>query len=117
MTRAFEDLRRVFDFINGGFGTAPKFPTPHNIYFLLRFWGRGGDNSALEMVEITLQSLRLGGIYDHVGFGFHRYSTDAAWKVPHFEKMLYDQALLSMAYAEAFQATGNDDYPEHAGRS
>ena len=110
LTRAFEDLRRVFDFINGGFGTAPKFPTPHNIYFLLRFWGRGGDNSALEMVEITLQSLRLGGIYDHVGFGFHRYSTDAAWKVPHFEKMLYDQALLSMAYAEAFQATGNDDY-------
>jgi len=110
LTRAFEDLRRVFDFINGGFGTAPKFPTPHNIYFLLRFWRRRGDNFALEMIETTLQSMRAGGIYDHVGFGFHRYSTDAAWKVPHFEKMLYDQALLAMAYAEAFQATGNDDY-------
>lgn len=110
LTRTFEYLKRAFDFINGGFGSAPKFPTPHNIYFLLRFWRRRGDNFALEMAETTLQAMRMGGIYDHVGFGFHRYSTDASWKVPHFEKMLYDQALLAMAYAEAFQATGNDEY-------
>lgn len=107
---AYEQLGRRFDGVYGGFGRAPKFPTPHNLLFLLRFWKRTGDAKALEMVEKTLQAMRQGGIYDHVGFGFHRYSTDPIWLVPHFEKMLYDQALLAMAYTEAYQATGKEEY-------
>jgi uncharacterized protein YyaL (SSP411 family) len=106
LKRAYEHFSQMFDEQNGGFGTAPKFPTPHNLMFLLRYWRRTGDGHALEMVEKTLQGMRLGGIYDHVGFGFHRYSTDSRWFLPHFEKMLYDQALLAMAYTEAYQATG-----------
>ena len=73
--------------------------------FLLRYWYHTGNERALHMVEKTLQEMRCGGIYDHIGFGFHRYSTDPEWLVPHFEKMLYDQALIAMAYADAFQAT------------
>ena len=107
---AYEDLVSVYDELHGGFRTAPKFPTPHNLTFLLRYWNRTGNKKALKMVERTLQAMRLGGIYDHIGFGFHRYSTDAEWLVPHFEKMLYDQALLGLAYVEAFQATGKDVY-------
>ena len=99
---------------NGGFGTAPKFPTPHNLLFLLRFWKRTGDEEALKMVEKTLESMRMGGIYDHVGFGFHRYSTDSNWLVPHFEKMLYDQALLTLAYLEAYQATNKEEFANTA---
>ena len=106
------ELRRRYDPSHGGFGEAPKFPTPHHLFFLLREWRRTGDADALAMVEHTLRRMRLGGIYDHVGFGFHRYSTDAAWRVPHFEKMLYDQALLVLAYTEAFQATGNPFYAQ-----
>ncbi len=104
---AFDQLASRYDETHGGFGTAPKFPTPHVLTFLLRWWRRSGDPRALEMVETTLQSMRRGGIFDHVGFGFHRYSTDREWLVPHFEKMLYDQALLLIATVEAFQATGN----------
>ncbi|HEX7515437.1 MAG TPA: thioredoxin domain-containing protein [archaeon] len=107
---AYEDLASVFDELHGGFRIAPKFPTPHNLMFLLRYWRRTGSQKALKMAERTLQAMRLGGIYDHIGFGFHRYSTDAEWLVPHFEKMLYDQALLGLAYVEAFQATGNGVY-------
>jgi len=107
---AYEELVCLFDEVHGGFGSAPKFPTPHSLTFLLRYWNRTGDRKPIQMVDKTLQAMRLGGIYDHVGFGFHRYSTDAEWLVPHFEKMLYDQALLGLAYAEAFQATGNDEY-------
>jgi uncharacterized protein YyaL (SSP411 family) len=107
---AYNGLSRIFDIRNGGFGSAPKFPTPHNLLFLLRYWRRSQDANALEMVEETLEAMRMGGIYDHIGFGFHRYSTDAEWLVPHFEKMLYDQALLIMAYAEAYQATGKVSY-------
>jgi hypothetical protein len=107
---AFEQLAKMFDSENAGFGTAPKFPAGHNLTFLLRFWKRTGDNSALAMVEKTLRSMRRGGIWDHVGLGFHRYATDAGWVVPHFEKMLYDQALLALAYTEAWQATGHEDY-------
>ena len=107
---AFEELASRFDPEHGGFGRAPKFPTPHQLTFLLRYWNRTGDERALAMVEATLQRMRMGGIYDHVGFGFHRYSTDREWLVPHFEKMLYDQALLLTAYAEAYQATGNPLY-------
>jgi uncharacterized protein YyaL (SSP411 family) len=103
---AYKKLVLKFDAENGGFGHAPKFPTPHNLLFLLRYWNRTKEKTALEMVEKTLRSMRLGGIFDQVGFGFHRYSTDAQWLVPHFEKMLYDQALLALAYAEAYQATG-----------
>jgi uncharacterized protein YyaL (SSP411 family) len=102
---AYEKLSLSFDAENGGFGDAPKFPMPHNMLFLLRYWKRSGEKTALAMVEKTLRAMRLGGIFDQVGFGFHRYSTDASWLVPHFEKMLYDQALLALAYTEAYQAT------------
>ncbi len=111
---AYQQLAQRFDEKHGGFGEAPKFPTPHNLLFLLRHWKRTGDPKALEMVEKTLKNMRWGGIYDQVGFGFHRYSTDQTWLVPHFEKMLYDQALLVMAYAEAYQATGKEEYQETA---
>ena len=107
---AYEQLRERYDNEYGGFGGEPKFPTPHNLLFLLRYWKRTNNGKALAMVEETLQALRCGGIYDQVGFGFHRYSTDRRWLVPHFEKMLYDQALLSVAYLETFQATGNEEY-------
>jgi uncharacterized protein YyaL (SSP411 family) len=111
---AFEQLAQRFDEQHGGFGNAPKFPTPHNLLFLLRYWRRTGNEKALRMVEKTLHAMRLGGVYDHVGFGFHRYSTDPIWLVPHFEKMLYDQALLAIAYTEAYQATGKAEYAQTA---
>jgi uncharacterized protein YyaL (SSP411 family) len=102
---AYEKLVLRFDEHNGGFGRAPKFPTPHNLLFLLRYWSRTKKKYALTMTEKTLRAMRLGGIFDQIGFGFHRYSTDSKWLVPHFEKMLYDQALLVLAYTEAFQVT------------
>lgn len=111
---AYQQLAQVFDEEAGGFHKAPKFPTPHNLFFLLRHWKRTGDKKALQMVERTLQSMRRGGIYDHVGFGFHRYSTDAKWLVPHFEKMLYDQALIAMAYVEAYLSTNKQEYKKTA---
>ncbi len=111
---AFNQLSQRFDQSYGGFSSSPKFPTPHNLLFLLRYWKRSGDKHALAMVEKTLQAMRLGGIYDHVGYGFHRYSTDGRWFLPHFEKMLYDQAMLAMAYTEAYQATGNEEYEKTA---
>jgi hypothetical protein len=110
--KAFENLARSFDTKWGGFGGAPKFPTPHQLTFLLRWHRRSGKSLALEMVEKTLQAMRRGGIFDHVGFGFHRYSVDERWLVPHFEKMLYDQALLAMAFTEAFLVTGNSQYAQ-----
>jgi uncharacterized protein YyaL (SSP411 family) len=109
---AYENLTLRFDRERGGFGDAPKFPTPHNLLFLLRYWKRTKKEDALGMVEKTLRAMRLGGIFDQVGFGFHRYSTDAEWLVPHFEKMLYDQALLTHAYLEAYQATGSEEFAE-----
>ena len=114
LKRAYEMLTKQYDKINGGFGNRPKFPTPHNLIFLLRYWKRTGDIKALDMVENTLQAMRKGGIYDHIGFGFHRYSTDASWLVPHFEKMLYDQALIAIAYIETYQATKNKEYKQTA---
>ena len=110
LDEAFNHLHQVFDSTYGGFGAEPKFPTPHNIYFLLRYWAQTEDNDALFMVEKTLQSMHRGGIYDHLGFGFSRYSTDRKWLVPHFEKMLYDNALLALAYLEAYQATRKKNY-------
>ena len=111
---AFQELADRFDKTYGGFSNAPKFPTPHNLSFLLRYWKRSGKGEALGMVEKTLQELRWGGIFDQIGFGFHRYSTDREWLVPHFEKMLYDQAMLALAYLEAYQATGNELYANTA---
>ena len=108
--KAYEELSQRYDAFHGGFGRAPKFPTPHNFFFLLRYGRRIRDKEPLRMVEKTLQAMRIGGIYDHVGFGFHRYSTDTSWLVPHFEKMLYDQALLALAYTETYQATGHKAY-------
>ena len=110
----YEQLVKRFDGQHAGFGSAPKFPTPHNLLFLLRYWKRTGNRGALDMVEKTLQAMQHGGIYDHIGFGFHRYSTDPQWLVPHFEKMLYDQAMLAIAYIEAYQATGEEDYEKTA---
>jgi uncharacterized protein YyaL (SSP411 family) len=107
LERGVAELRRRYDPDHGGFGGAPKFPTPHQLLFLLRQWRRSAEAGLLDMVTHTLRRMRLGGIFDQVGFGFHRYSTDAAWRVPHFEKMLYDQALLVLAYTEAHQATGD----------
>ncbi len=114
LRQAYEDLVGRFDEQYGGFGTAPKFPTPHVLGFLLRWQGRSGDARALAMVEKTLEAMRAGGIYDQVGFGFHRYSTDHKWLVPHFEKMLYDQALGALAYVEAYQATHKQAYARTA---
>jgi hypothetical protein len=111
---AFEDFKIKYDPEYGGFGKAPKFPIPHNLTFLLRYWRRYKDDSALGMVENTLTKMRLGGIYDDIGYGFHRYSTDRQWLVPHFEKMLYDQALLVPIYLEAYQATNKKLYIETA---
>jgi len=111
---AYRELKGGFDNSYGGFERAPKFPAPHNMLFLLRRWKRTADPKALEMVEKTLKNMRRGGIYDHVGFGFHRYSTDREWLLPHFEKMLYDQAMISMAYIEAYQATGKEEYKKTA---
>jgi len=107
LDKARQHLRKTFDPTWGGFGPAPKFPSPHHLTFLLRQHARHPDSDALQMVEKTLDAMRNGGIFDQIGFGFHRYSVDERWLVPHFEKMLYDQALLAMAYCEAFQATGN----------
>jgi uncharacterized protein YyaL (SSP411 family) len=108
------NFKKRYDPEYGGFGNTPKFPTPHNLTFLLRYWKRYNDNSALGMVENTLIKMRLGGIYDQIGYGFHRYSTDRQWLVPHFEKMLYDQALLVPVYLEAYQATNKKLFLETA---
>ena len=104
---AFSQFSGRYDATHGGFGSAPKFPSPHNLVFLTRYWRRTGNTQALTMVSNTLEQMRLGGVYDQVGFGFHRYSTDPEWLVPHFEKMLYDQAMLVFASTEAWLATSN----------
>jgi uncharacterized protein YyaL (SSP411 family) len=105
LSKAFETFEGQFDPTYGGFGKAPKFPSSMTLSFLLRYWKRTGTKKALEMVEKTLEKMANGGIYDHLGGGFHRYSVDQRWLIPHFEKMLYDNALLSRAYFEAHQAT------------
>ncbi len=98
---AYGDLLASFDDTYGGFGGAPKFPTVHNLLFLLRYYGHFGEERAKQMVEKTLDGMFRGGIFDHIGGGFCRYSTDRRWLVPHFEKMLYDNATLAIAYLEA----------------
>jgi uncharacterized protein YyaL (SSP411 family) len=114
LENGYDQLSRAFDKNYGGFGGAPKFPTPHKIMFLLRYYESYKDIKALEMVETTLECMYRGGIFDHVGFGFSRYSTDNKWLVPHFEKMLYDNALLIMAYLEGYEVTKNELYKEVA---
>jgi hypothetical protein len=111
---AYNQFSQSFDSDHGGFGGAPKFPSPHNLLLLLRYHKRTGDQNALRMVEKTLTGMRRGGIYDHIGYGFHRYSTDRRWFLPHFEKMLYDQAMMALAYLEAYQATGKENYADTA---
>ncbi len=107
---ASENMSRNFDRSHGGFGGAPKFPQPMNLEYLLRSYARTGDKNHLEVVSFTLQKMARGGIYDQVGGGFHRYSVDAIWLVPHFEKMLYDNAQLSRVYLHAWQITGDPFY-------
>ena len=103
-------FKSAFDRRYGGFGRAPKFPSPHNLLFLLEAYQNLHDRDCLEMAEKTLLSMAKGGIFDHIGFGFSRYSTDAKWLAPHFEKMLYDNALLIMAYTKAYEITRNPVY-------
>lgn len=110
LKRAFATLSSHFDESYGGFTDAPKFPQPSTLAFLLSYGHRTGDEKALRMVATTLDAMAAGGIHDHLGGGFHRYSTDRQWLVPHFEKMLYDQALLGTVYVQAYQATGDESY-------
>ena len=110
LDNAYQGLKHSFDEENGGFGLAPKFPQPMALEFLLRYYYRSKEPDALAMVERTLQKMAGGGIYDQVGGGFHRYATDGHWLVPHFEKMLYDNALLSQVYLHAYLATGRPLY-------
>lgn len=110
LRRAMQRLISITDRRHGGFGGAPKFPHAMDLRLLLRCWKRFGDGDALDAARLTLDKMAAGGIYDHLGGGFHRYSTDERWLVPHFEKMLYDNALLVPAYLEAYQATGHADY-------
>ncbi|MCJ7748685.1 MAG: thioredoxin domain-containing protein [Desulfobacterales bacterium] len=110
LAKAFETFESQFDSNYGGFGKAPKFPSSMALSFLLRYWKRTDSKEALRMVEVSLEKMADGGIYDHLGGGFHRYSVDERWLIPHFEKMLYDNALLSRTYFEAYQATGEERY-------
>jgi uncharacterized protein YyaL (SSP411 family) len=112
LDRAYEAVTRLFDPVDGGFGTAPKFPPSMTLDFLLRCHVRGDAPEALGMVTATLDAMAAGGIYDHVGGGFARYSTDGVWLVPHFEKMLYDQALLVGAYLRGHLVAGTPRYRE-----
>ncbi|CDG64989.1 MAG: uncharacterized protein PWQ15_1155 [Methanobacterium sp.] len=114
INQTYNLLRENFDQQYAGFGANQKFPTPHHLLFLLRYWKQTGEAEALNMVQKTLKAMRQGGIYDHLGFGFHRYTVDRQWIIPHFEKMLYDQALLAMVYTEAYQATKETEYRETA---
>lgn len=114
---AYRHLRSRFDATNGGFGGAPKFPRTVQLEALLRYQRRAAEPQALDMVTRTLDAMAAGGIHDQIGGGFHRYSTDARWLVPHFEKMLYDNALLTISYLEAYQVTGRPEFAEVAQRT
>lgn len=110
----YKRLMNSLDFRYGGFGGAPKFPMPQNILFLLRYWEKGHDKRALDAITLTLEAMAKGGIYDQIGGGFFRYATDALWMVPHYEKMLYDNALLAYCYTEAYRYTQNEAYKQTA---
>ncbi len=111
---AFDELSKNFDYIAGGFGIQPKFPPYNNLLFLLKYYQMTRNEMALNMVEKTLRAIRKGGIYDFIAGGIHRYSTDRIWKLPHFEKMLYDQALMSLVFSKTYFYTGNILYLESA---
>lgn len=115
--RAYGQLAQRFDHKWGGFGAAPKFPTPHNLLFLMRYADTLQEPNAIKMVEITLEDMAKGGIFDQIGGGFSRYSTDEMWLVPHFEKMLYDNALLLIAYVKAYQYTKRECFAGTAHRT
>ncbi len=108
----YNDLLANYDSQYGGFGYSTKFPTPHKFLFLLHYWFRTKEEKALQMVEDSLKNIYNGGIYDHLGYGFHRYAMDRKWLIPHFEKMLYDQALLAYIYTELYQVTGKEIYAQ-----
>ncbi len=110
LEKGYSSFNSRYDATHGGFETAPKVPRTHSLTFLLRYHDRTGQERALRMVEKTLTEMHQGGIYDHLGGGFHRYSTDPVWLVPHFEKMLYDQALIGRAYLEAYEVTKDELY-------
>jgi uncharacterized protein YyaL (SSP411 family) len=112
LDKAYQQIKASYDSTHGGFGSAPKFPRPVVLGFLFRYYARTDQKDALEMALQTLRAMDRGGIHDHIGGGFHRYSTDAVWHVPHFEKMLYDQAQLAVAYLEAFQITHDPSFAE-----
>jgi uncharacterized protein YyaL (SSP411 family) len=114
LDRTYQQIKRSYDAANGGFGGAPKFARPVVMEYLLRYWWRTGDKTALDMTLNTLRAMARGGVHDHLGGGFHRYSTDAQWRVPHFEKMLYDQAQLAIIYTEAYQITHDTFFAEVA---
>src|SRR4051794_11469689 len=114
LARTVTQFKESFDPRNGGFGDSPKFPRPSELLFLLREHARTGDTATREIALRTLRAMALGGMRDHIGGGFHRYSVDAAWRVPHFEKMLYDQAQLATAFIEAGQVSGDPFYTEVA---
>lgn len=109
---AFESIKRLFDPEFGGFGDNMKFPNPSVLYFLLRFYSRTRNKEALDILEKTLDEMRYGGIYDHIGGGFHRYAVERTWTIPHFEKMLYDNAQLIEIYSEAYQLTKKEIYKQ-----
>tara|TARA_Y100000588_G_C14266384_1_gene930092 strand:- start:1936 stop:4128 length:2193 start_codon:yes stop_codon:yes gene_type:complete len=110
LERTFSSFYKIYDEQYGGFGRAPKFPKAHDYSFLIKYWKRTGEQNALNMAEFSLRAMHNSGMYDQIGFGFHRYSTDKRWLVPHFEKMLYDQAILVQAYLDAYQATNKEYY-------
>jgi len=114
LERGYKELKSQFDREFGGFGISPKFPLPLNLMYIHRYYYRSRENDALKMNLYTMKKMRFGGIYDQIGFGFHRYSTDRMWIVPHFEKMLYDNALLMITYTEAYQITKNEFYKDVA---
>src|SRR5439155_4396470 len=114
LDHTYRDLKASYDRVNGGFGTGQKFPRPVALNFLAREYARTGSRPALEMVLETLRAMARGGIHDQLAGGFHRYATDRAWRVPHFEKMLYDQAQLAVSYTEAFQITKDPAFADSA---
>ena len=114
LTKGYAQLVARYDAKNGGFLPPPKFPSAHHLMFLLRYWNRTKDAKALAMVETTLHAMRNGALWDSRGLGFHRYASDAQWSEPHYEKMLYDQAMLSLVSLEAFQATRKPEYAQTA---
>jgi uncharacterized protein len=114
LDRTYQQIKGSYDAANAGFGGAPKFARPVVMEYLLRYWWRTGDKAALDMTLNTLRAMARGGVHDHLGGGFHRYSTDAHWRVPHFEKMLYDQAQLAMIYTEAYQITHDQFFADVA---